>query len=113
VLDDVPDVATAIATVLSDGGYEVAETNAPEIAIETIEEDPDGWACLITDYDMPEMNGGDLIARLEQTVPDLPVIVVSALARRLTDRRLSNAVAVLQKPVNKDKLLAAVLEATT
>ncbi len=113
VLDDVPDVAAAIAADLSSEGYEVAETNAPDVALETIEEDPDAWACLITDYDMPVMNGGDLIAQLEETAPDLPVIVVSALARRLTDKRLSNATAVLQKPVNKDKLLEAVRAATT
>ena len=113
VLDDVPDVAAAIASDLSSSGFEVAETNSPGVAIETIEEDPEAWACIITDYDMPEMNGGDLIEHLAATAPDLPVIVVSALARRLTDKRLSRATAVLQKPVNKDKLLAAVRTATT
>lgn len=112
VVDDVPEVAAAIASYLSGEGYEVAETNTPEIAAETIEEDPDAWACLITDYDMPEMTGGDLIARLRQTAPDLPLIVVSALARRLTDRRLADATAVLQKPVDRDKLLAVVRLAT-
>jgi FixJ family two-component response regulator len=83
------------------------------VAIETIEEDPDAWACLITDYDMPEMTGGALITHLSRTAPEVPVIVVSALARRLTDKALTNAIAVLQKPVNKDKLLEAVRRATT
>ena len=113
VLDDAPEVAEAIGRELSSAGYEVAETNFPEDALETIAEDSEGWACLITDYDMPGMTGGDLIARLEETAPDLPVIVVSALARRLTDKRIGRAVAVLQKPVNKDKLLEAVRTATT
>ncbi len=113
VLDDVPDVAAAIASELTTAGYEVAETNDPEVALETIAEDPDGWACLVTDYDMPGMTGGDLIGQLELAAPDLPVIVVSALARRLTDKRLATATAVLQKPVNRDKLLAAVRSATT
>ena len=89
VLDDAPEVAEAIGRELSSAGYEVAETNFPEDALETIIEEPEGWACLVTDYDMPGMTGGDLIARLEETAPDLPVIVVSALARRLTDKRLS------------------------
>ena len=112
ILDDVPDVAAAIASHLSSEGLEVAETDDPAVTLETIEEDPDAWACLITDYDMPGMTGGDLIEALAQVAPDLPIIVVSALARRLTDRRLSGAVAVLQKPVNKDKLLEAVRTAT-
>ncbi len=113
VLDDAPEVAEAIGRELSSAGYEVAETNFPEDALETIVEDPEGWACLVTDYDMPGMTGGDLIARLEEKAPELPVIVVSALARRLTDKRLDRAVAVLQKPVNKDKLLEAVRTVTT
>ena len=113
ILDDVPDVAAAIASDLSSEGFEVAEIDDPAVALETIEEDPDGWACLVTDYDMPGMTGGDLIAALESTAPHLPIIVVSALARRLTDKRLSGATAVLQKPVNKDKLMEAVRAATT
>ncbi len=113
VLDDAPEVAEAIGRELSSAGYEVAEIFFPEDALEAVTEDPEGWACLITDYDMPGMTGGDLIARLEETAPELPVIVVSALARRLTDKRLGRAVAVLQKPVNKDKLLEAVRTVTT
>jgi len=113
VLDDVADVATAIASELSSAGYEVAEANDPDVALDTLAEDPEGWACLVSDYDMPGMNGGDLIAALEHAAPGLPVIIVSALARRLTDKRLTAATAVLQKPVNKDKLLAAVRAATT
>ena len=91
----------------------MAEANDPDVALDTLAEDPDGWACLVSDYDMPGMNGGDLIAALEHAAPGLPVIIVSALARRLTDKRLASATAVLQKPVNKDKLLAAVRTATT
>ncbi|MEL6167491.1 MAG: PAS domain S-box protein [Pseudomonadota bacterium] len=112
ILDDAPEVAAALAVVLSEAGFEVAETDDPEFAIETISEDPAGWGCLITDYDMPKLTGGDVVERLSIVAPDLPVIVVSALARRLTDPRLARASNVLQKPVPNDTLISAVREAT-
>lgn len=104
VVDDQPEVAEAIAADLTAGGFEVAETSDPQSALETLLEDPDGWGCLITDYDMPGLSGGDLVARLSQVAPSLPVIVVSALAKRISDPRIKAAHAVLSKPVNSDRL---------
>ncbi|WP_316015090.1 PAS domain S-box protein [Roseobacter sp. HKCCA0434] len=111
VLDDLPEVAASHAAMLASAGYEVAELGDPVMALEAIAEDPDGWGCLVSDYDMPGLSGGDLIERLAIVAPDVPVIVVSALARRLTDRRLDRASQVLQKPVTPDRLQAAVRSA--
>lgn len=112
VLDDVAEVAASHAAILSAAGFEVAEVDDPEAALEAIAEDPESWGCLITDYDMPGLTGGDVVERLQLVAPGLPVIVVSALARRLTDRRLANASNVLQKPVSGDTLVGAVRAAT-
>lgn len=112
VLDDAPDVAAAVASGLAQAGFEVAEINDPFLALEAIGEDPGDWGCLITDYDMPGLNGGDVIHQLADIAPDIPVIVVSALARRLTDPRLAGAKEILQKPVPNAKLVAAVSRAT-
>jgi PAS domain S-box-containing protein len=112
VLDDVAEVAASHAATLARAGFEVAELDDPALALEAVAEDPDGWGCLVSDYDMPGLTGGDLIERLEDLAPGLPVVVVSALARRLTDRRLARAGAVLQKPLSADRLVAAVRDAT-
>jgi CheY-like chemotaxis protein len=45
---------------------------------------------LITDYDMPGMSGGDLVGHARNLSRELPVFVVTALARRITDPRLSS-----------------------
>lgn len=105
VVDDQPEVASAIARDLTAAGFEVAETTDPEAALETILEDRDGWGCLITDYDMPGLSGGDIVARLAQDAPEVPVIVVSALAKRIADPRVTAAKAVLSKPVNRSTLV--------
>ncbi len=107
IIDDQEDVAHAIGVMLSNAGFEVAETCDPEAAIETILEDQDAWGCVISDYDMPAMTGGDVVARLAQDAPDIPVIIVSALARRMTDPRTEAAHAILSKPVQVDALVAA------
>ncbi len=107
IVDDQEEVAHAIGVMLSNAGFEVAETSDPEAAVETVLEDQDAWGCVISDYDMPKMTGGDVVARLAQEAPDVPVIIVSALARRLTDARTESAHAILSKPVQVDALVAA------
>lgn len=111
VVDDQPEVAEVIAADLTNAGFEVAETSNPETALEAILEDPSAWACLITDYDMPGLTGGDLVARLASDAPEVPVIVVSALARRISDKRVEKASAVLSKPVKAAKLIQSVNKA--
>ena len=55
---------------------------------------------------MPAMNGGELAALVRDAAPGLPTIVVTALARRLTDPRLVNGqvTGILSKPVDLDQL---------
>lgn len=106
IVDDQEDVAATLGAELMAAGFEVAETTDPEAAIETVLEDPDSWGCVISDYDMPKINGGDLVERLLHDAPSVPVIVVSALARRLSDKRVDSAHAVLSKPFQMAKLIA-------
>lgn len=106
VVDDDADVATVAAKYLEAQGAEVAVSIDPRDAIEAIEEDPEAWSAVITDYDMPEMTGGELAERVKGTRPDIPVILVTALARRLTDPRINDGTidAVLPKPTNLNHL---------
>ncbi|WP_146348421.1 PAS domain-containing protein [Phaeobacter marinintestinus] len=110
VVDDDPSVAQVIARRLELSGAEVAVLDDPDFVLEVISDDPDSWGCLITDYDMPGMNGGELVEKVGKISPDLPKIVVTALARRLQDPRInSNTVdALLAKPVEPSKLLSAI-----
>ncbi|MEM6385664.1 MAG: PAS domain-containing protein [Pseudomonadota bacterium] len=106
VVDDDADVATVAAKYLEAQGAEVAVSIDPRDAIEAVEEDPEAWSAVITDYDMPEMTGGDLAEWVKRIRPDIPVILVTALARRLTDPRINdgNIDAVLPKPTNLNHL---------
>ena len=113
VVDDDPDVAHVISRYLEANGAEVATCEDPRDALTAISEDPESWSALITDYDMPAMNGGELAARARDVAPDLPIIVVTALARRLTDPRLVNGqvTGILSKPVDLDQLCGTLAKA--
>ena len=56
-------------------GYNVAEATNGKMALETVAEElPD---VVIADIRMPEMDGTELLARLRELHPDLPVLAVS------------------------------------
>ncbi|MEM9268885.1 MAG: ATP-binding protein, partial [Pseudomonadota bacterium] len=82
VVDDEQEVARVIQTYLERLGAEVAVSHEAELAIEAVEDDPRAWAAVITDYDMPGLNGGDLTQRVRKAAPELPIFLVTALARR-------------------------------
>jgi len=114
IVDDDPHVAQVLATYLEARGAEASVCEDPRDALEVIAEDASGWSALVTDYDMPRMTGGDLVERARAVAPDLPILVVTALARRLTDPRLSAAGvhSVFAKPVDLDQLCRALFAAT-
>ncbi|MEM6896333.1 MAG: PAS domain S-box protein, partial [Pseudomonadota bacterium] len=109
VLDDDPSVSAVVASFLEALGAEVACCEDPRDAATAIEEDPRGWSALITDYDMPHLSGGALVARIRPKAPDLPVFVVTALAKRLSDPRLSGdeVSGVFAKPIDLVQLSQA------
>ena len=106
VVDDDPNVAAVIASYLEAQGVEVAVCEDPRDALEAVGDDPGGWSALITDYDMPIMNGGALVEAIKDKAPDLPVFVVTALAARLSDPRLTQgqSTGIFSKPVDLEAL---------
>ncbi len=109
VVDDDPNVAAVISTYLEALGVEIAVCEDPRDAIEAVAEDPESWSALITDYDMPIMNGGALTEEIKARAPDLPVFVVTALAKRLSDPRLTQGqtAGIFAKPVDLEALARA------
>ncbi len=76
VEDDEDQLATA-PRMLSRLGYQVTPCRSALMAIEALERAPEAFDLVLTDYDMPEMDGIELAHRLETLVPGLPVVLVS------------------------------------
>ncbi|MEM1301084.1 MAG: ATP-binding protein, partial [Pseudomonadota bacterium] len=115
ILDDQPEVAEVVASFLETCGAEVSVLDEPALAIETILEDPSDWAALITDYDMPDLTGGDVVERIRAALPEFPIFVITALARRLADPRITPTTVqgVFAKPTNLGHLARALEQVGT
>lgn len=76
VVDDDVDTARFHALVLRRGGHEVTVVHDPLEALLRIGREP--YDLLVSDIQMPAMTGLELTARLRETAPRLPAILVTA-----------------------------------
>ncbi len=108
VEDDVDQLDT-IPRVLEGLGYSVQAMGRPSEAVKLVHRSPDEWDLLITDFDMPDMNGVELARQVGLLRPDLPVLLVSG-----RDVASYNAGAVpgiktiISKPYDRNRLAEAI-----
>jgi DNA-binding NtrC family response regulator len=78
VVDDEPDMVDNAVRILGRAGWECLPTTDPHRALSYVEaERPD---VVITDLKMPGMDGMELLGRVRDIDPDLPVVMVTAFA---------------------------------
>lgn len=106
VVDDEEDTARFLALVLRRGGCEVTVLADPAEALRQIDTEP--YELLVSDIQMPAMSGLELTARLRETAPRLPAILVTAHATVETaiGAVRTGAVDLVLKPVAPAQLLA-------
>jgi PAS domain S-box-containing protein len=109
VVDDNAVVVETLASMLERAGAEPGPCLDPATVIEAVEEDPAAWDLVITDYDMPQMNGAELARRLREIRPDLPILLVTALPHLLERRNGEAALfdGLLAKPASLTDLVKA------
>lgn len=103
--DDDPSVLEVLTEVLSDLGHHVLAAPDGDSALVMAERVGRRPALLVTDLEMPRLDGRGLAGRLRARWPDLPVLVVSG-----SDPAMAQAV-FLRKPFTADQLAAAVEQA--
>lgn len=111
VVDDESDLSELIADVLAGLGCASVEnfTSAPDALATFVQRG--GFDLVVTDRDMPEMNGLELARRIRECAPGVKVILASANTDDLTadDLQRTGINAVLSKPFSLTKLEAAVM----
>jgi chemosensory pili system protein ChpA (sensor histidine kinase/response regulator) len=112
VADDSISVRKFVARMLAKAGYRVKLASDGLEAAEVVAQS--GCHLLITDLEMPRMNGYELMAHLRQdpATKKIPVLVVTSRAgAKHRDRAIKEgASGFLTKPVQEDQLLSAVEE---
>ncbi|TCP58417.1 PAS domain S-box-containing protein [Rhodovulum bhavnagarense] len=109
-VDDNADVLGVVANYLELAGAEVAACTDPRDALEALEDDPDFWDLIVTDYDMPGMTGADLARAAREKAPTLPVVLVTAVPdwhERCNNDTGAVFAAVMGKPISQADLIRA------
>lgn len=92
VVDDSRAVRMILAAVLRELGHEVREAANGREALEVIEAESDSVALVLTDWNMPEINGLDLLKRLRRD----PRLASLAIIMVTTETELEQMAAALQ-----------------
>ena len=66
---------------------------------------------VITDIRMPNMNGNEMIEKIRELDPNIPIIIVSGHGRMI--KKNIQADLLMEKPINFDKLVRSIYELTT
>lgn len=108
IIDDDEAVRDSLAILLETRGFEVATYASAQAFLDHAESGVTG--CVVTDVQMPEMNGLQLLRAFKARNLHVPVLVVTARSgRALADEAMAQgARAVIEKPFAPDAFVAAV-----
>ena len=80
-VDDDPDLGALVKTFLereaSDIDCSVTVEHDPEKALERLSDAASSFDCIISDYNMPQMNGIEFLRTVRESSPELPVLLFS------------------------------------
>jgi DNA-binding NtrC family response regulator len=105
VVDDDASFRRVLEYQLKEAGYSVACAADGKKALDLFSENP--FHAVLTDLDMPELSGNELLRQIKRQSPDTPVIVITAFATidSAVDAMKAGAFHYLTKPLNRDALL--------
>ncbi|MBI5403649.1 MAG: sigma-54-dependent Fis family transcriptional regulator [Ignavibacteriae bacterium] len=105
IVDDESSSRAILKKIISDAGYSVTLASGGEEALKKIS--ASRFDVMLTDLNMPLMNGIELTEKVLQIEPDMIVILITAYGsiRTAVEAIRLGAFDFLSKPVNKDELL--------
>lgn len=111
VVDDEPNYLVVLSELLKDEGFEVFTAADGESGLEIV--DNVDLDLVITDMQMPGINGLQLLERVKEKNEELPVIVITAFAEvdKAVAAMQSGAFSYLAKPFSNDELIVTLQKA--
>ncbi len=108
IVDDEEIIRESLSFILNKEGYHVAEASNGREAVERLKEQ--SFALVLTDLEMPEMKGIELLEHISKTSPETLVVIITAYGS--IDTAIAalrqGAVDYILKPVEFDELLIKV-----
>ena len=108
IVEDEEVLRQSLAELLTDEGYDVHQAGDGKLAYDFILKQP--VDLILTDIRMPNMDGIELLGKLQQTAPQTPVIILTAYGtvESAVAAMRAGAYDYLLKPVNFDDVLLKV-----
>ncbi|MBP1610838.1 MAG: two component, sigma-54 specific, transcriptional regulator, Fis family [Acidobacteria bacterium] len=105
VVDDDSSFQRVVEYELKQAGYDVLKAENGKKALEIFSQSR--CHAVLTDLDMPELSGNELLKAVKQQSPDTPVIVITAYGTidSAVEAMKAGAFNYVTKPVNRDSLL--------
>ena len=112
LVDDSPTLLMAMGSVLERSGFAVSKAVSGEDALVKIKGAAAPFALIVTDYNMPGINGVELV-RQARKLPGTrftPILLLTTESeqRKRDDAKAAGATGWLVKPIPADKLLQAI-----
>lgn len=107
LVEDREMVLNTISTMLQRDHHQVESVIDGFAALDMIRENPSKYDVLITDYNMPNISGKDLLEEIRQDFKNMPVIIMSGDAQFLDELKKdpkNKNIFVLAKPIIADHL---------
>lgn len=109
-VDDEDYLAEVGKEMLEDYGYKVDIETDSARALSLFSGAPDRYALVVSDYTMPGMKGDEMVMRVHEIRPQVPVILCSGTQLDADLVARCRVARVLLKPFDMEVLLAAVRE---
>ncbi len=106
-MEDEPRLARATSRLLERVGYRVVHADSGQAALDLVRQG--GIDVVLLDLGLPDFPGAEVLDRLQEERPDLPVIVSSG--SHAFDAAAHGPVGVLPKPFTRDQLVQAIEQA--
>lgn len=107
VVDDAPDLADVMSGMLDAAGAVAVAVSDPAEARDLLTGNPGLWEVLVTDLNMPGIDGVAMARAAAEMTPPVPVVLVTAMPDIVGSHRALFS-DILAKPVEREDLIAAV-----
>jgi DNA-binding NtrC family response regulator len=111
IIDDEKEICESVKMILDYEGYQTDYSLLPSEGLTKI--DSQSYSTLLLDIQMPEMNGFEVLKRVQEKHLNLPVIIITAhgsIENAIKATKLG-AFDFIEKPIDRDKLLISVRNA--
>ncbi len=107
IVEDDHEIRQLLIDELTDAGYRILETDRGTMAITMVDEPID---LLISDVDLPGVDGITVANRFLDRSPNMPVLLISGVATPETLQRIPASASFLAKPFGRSSFLATIEE---